>query len=201
MTLKDEQLDCMHHLGNSLRRVRLGGNICLSPCAIATFLLKAGRNLQELDLAGCQINDTVRSVVVFSLNFCVPVLFNYPFLNLLSLLPWHSMQRCHSAKYLNTAILAIHTQVVQAVATHCKNLQELSLGYADNYGGVAGGGVTLFGWGLLMRNLKKIHTLKLKRCVPPSFFILPAAYVEYTTAQLLHNSCSFLFLGFVLGCQ
>jgi len=97
-------------------------------------------------------------------------------------------------------MLAIHTQVVQAVATHCKNLQELSLGYADNYGGVAGGGVTLFGWGLLMRNLKKIHTLKLKRCVPLSFFILPAAYAEYTPAQLLHHSCSFLLLGFVLGC-
>ena len=97
-------------------------------------------------------------------------------------------------------MLAIHTQVVQAVATHCKNLQELSLGYADNYGGVAGGGVTLFGWGLLMRSLKKIHALKLKTCVPPSFFILPAAYVEYTPAQLLHNSCSFLLLGFVLGC-
>jgi hypothetical protein len=40
--------------------VRLGGNICLSPSAIATFLQKAGSNLQELDLSGCQVNDEVR---------------------------------------------------------------------------------------------------------------------------------------------
>lgn len=59
MTLKDKQLECMHHLGSSLRRVRLGGNICLSPSAIATFLQKAGKNLQELDLSGCQVNDEV----------------------------------------------------------------------------------------------------------------------------------------------
>lgn len=60
MTLKDEQLECMCNLGHSLRRVRLGGNICLSPSTIATFLQKAGRNLLELDLAGCQVNDEVR---------------------------------------------------------------------------------------------------------------------------------------------
>lgn len=61
MTLKDKQLECMHHLGSSLRKVRLGGNICLSSSAIATFLQKAGNNLQELDLSGCQVNDEVLS--------------------------------------------------------------------------------------------------------------------------------------------
>ena len=59
MTLKDAQLECMYHLGNSLRRVRLGGNICLSPATIATFLQRAGKNLLELDLACCQVNDEV----------------------------------------------------------------------------------------------------------------------------------------------
>jgi hypothetical protein len=59
MTLKDKQLECMYHLGSSLRRVRLGGNICLSPSTIATFLQRAGKNLLELDLAGCQVDDKV----------------------------------------------------------------------------------------------------------------------------------------------
>ena len=114
MTLKDEQLACMGHLGCSLRRVRLGGNVCLTPSAISTFIQRAGTNLQELDLAGCQVNDAV----------------------------------------------------VQAIATHCKNLQELSLGYAEGEGcGVTNMGVSVFGWALLMRNLKKVHTLRLVRAV------------------------------------
>lgn len=55
---------------------------------------------------------------------------------------------------------------MQAVATHCKNLQELSLGYAyTSDGGVAGGGVSHLGWALLIRNLKKVSTLRLKRCI------------------------------------
>jgi hypothetical protein len=60
---------------------------------------------------------------------------------------------------------------VQAVATHCKNLQELSLGYAyTSEGGVAGGGVSHLGWALLMRNLKKVSTLRLKRCVNSNLY-------------------------------
>jgi hypothetical protein len=112
MTLKDKQLECMHHLGSSLRRVRLGGNICLSSSAIATFLQKAGNNLQELDLSGCQVND----------------------------------------------------EVAQAISAHCKNLQDLSIGYADMAdGGTAGGGISRMGWALLIRSLRKVHSLRIKR--------------------------------------
>jgi hypothetical protein len=114
MTLKDEQLACLHHLVSSLRRVRLGGSVCLTPAALATFIQRAGKNLQELDLSGCHVND----------------------------------------------------EVLKAIATHCHNLQELSLGYAEAIaGGIPNAGCTNLGWALLMRNLKKVHTLSLKRVV------------------------------------
>eukprot|EP00960_Hanusia_phi_P037909 753180-Hanusia_phi.AAC.1 len=76
MTLRDEQLACMHKLGSSLRSVDLGGSVCLSSDALAKFLLKAGKNLQELDLSGCQVNDEVRQclnckcLTNLSLGYC-----------------------------------------------------------------------------------------------------------------------------------
>mmetsp|Transcript_56233 Transcript_56233/g.132515 ORF Transcript_56233/g.132515 Transcript_56233/m.132515 type:complete len:316 (+) Transcript_56233:333-1280(+) len=59
MTFSDVHLACMHKLGASLRTVRLGGCMCISPAALALFVQRAGLNLHELDLDGCQVNDEV----------------------------------------------------------------------------------------------------------------------------------------------
>ncbi|EKX54244.1 hypothetical protein GUITHDRAFT_100490 [Guillardia theta CCMP2712] len=74
MTLRDEQLACMHKLGSSLRSVDLGGSVCLSSSALATFLMRAGKNLQELDLSGCQVIlsliENCKSLTSLSLGYC-----------------------------------------------------------------------------------------------------------------------------------
>eukprot|EP00286_Rhodomonas_abbreviata_P030093 CAMPEP_0181301656 /NCGR_PEP_ID=MMETSP1101-20121128/7543_1 /TAXON_ID=46948 /ORGANISM="Rhodomonas abbreviata, Strain Caron Lab Isolate" /LENGTH=290 /DNA_ID=CAMNT_0023406981 /DNA_START=227 /DNA_END=1099 /DNA_ORIENTATION=+ len=78
MTFSDVHLGYMHKLGSSLRTVRLGGCICLSPAAIALFIQRAGLNLYELDLSGCQVNDDVikaiimhcKNLHVLSLSYC-----------------------------------------------------------------------------------------------------------------------------------
>ncbi|KAJ1485082.1 hypothetical protein T484DRAFT_1794834 [Baffinella frigidus] len=65
-TLTDAHLACMYPLGSSLRQVRLAGCIMLTPEALALFIKKAGRNLLELDLAGCQITDIVLEAIAAS---------------------------------------------------------------------------------------------------------------------------------------
>jgi len=67
-TLTDAHLACMYPLGSSLRQVRLAGCIMLTPEALALFIKKAGRNLLELDLAGCQITDIVLEAIAVTCN-------------------------------------------------------------------------------------------------------------------------------------
>mmetsp|Transcript_45963 Transcript_45963/g.111945 ORF Transcript_45963/g.111945 Transcript_45963/m.111945 type:complete len:312 (+) Transcript_45963:68-1003(+) len=64
MTVSDVMLGCLHKLCSSLRVVRLGGCISLTPEALAKFIKHAGANLQELDLSGCRVTDhVVREIV------------------------------------------------------------------------------------------------------------------------------------------
>uniref|UniRef100_A0A7S0W0F7 F-box/LRR-repeat protein 15-like leucin rich repeat domain-containing protein n=1 Tax=Hemiselmis tepida TaxID=464990 RepID=A0A7S0W0F7_9CRYP len=59
MTMSDRMLHAAHKLCASLRTVRLGGCVCLTPGALAGFVRHAGHNLLELDLSGCPIDDHV----------------------------------------------------------------------------------------------------------------------------------------------
>jgi hypothetical protein len=64
----------------------------------------------------------------------------------------------------NAASPTFGWQVAQAISAHCKNLQDLSIGYADMAdGGTAGGGISRMGWALLIRSLRKVHSLRIKR--------------------------------------
>ena len=63
-TMSDTMLKGMHKLCGSLRVVLLGGCMNLTPAALVDFVRNAGRNLVELDLSGCQVNDFVVKEIV-----------------------------------------------------------------------------------------------------------------------------------------
>lgn len=76
-TVSDTMLAGMHKLCGSLRVVLLGGCMNLTPGALVDFVRNAGRNLLELDLSGCQVNDFVVKEIVANCSDLVTLSMAY----------------------------------------------------------------------------------------------------------------------------
>jgi len=127
MTFSDTHLACMHKLGSSLRIVRLGGCLCLTPSALALFIERAGMNLHELDLAGCQVDDEVIKAIMLhcknlqklSLGYCEEA--SHWALALL-------FRRLKKVTHLKLTRVGLVTKaIVLLIATHMTHLQDLDI--------------------------------------------------------------------------
>ncbi len=65
------------------------------------------------------------------------------------------------------------------------------MGYADkaeSQTSAEAAGVSHFGWPLLLRNLKKVHTLRLKRFEPSTLPFLPLHNTAFNTESVSHRT-------------